>query len=140
MTIADIRTRNVCETWMPPKLKCYCVLDLWPRNPKFNRGHILVMTNHHTKIENPWALSSLVIDQTRFVYGPTDWPKGGRTCAKQYTPTSSEGGHNKVGTHSIQEEIQLLRETLFHSLRYFTDNIKIKLKKIISGMYIWYQI
>ena len=43
-------TRNVCETCMPPTLKCHCDLDLWPRNPKFNRGHLL-MTNHHTKLE-----------------------------------------------------------------------------------------
>ena len=59
---------------MPPKLKCHCDLDLWPRNPKFNRGHLLVMTNHHTKLEDPWAMSSLVIDRTRFVYGPTKRP------------------------------------------------------------------
>ena len=32
------------------------------------------MTNNQTKLEDPWAVSSLVIDQTRFVYGPTDRP------------------------------------------------------------------
>ena len=57
---------------MPPKLICLCDLGLWPRNPKFNRGHLLVMNNHHTKLEDPWPMSSLVIDWTRFVYGPTD--------------------------------------------------------------------
>ena len=40
------------------------------------------MTNHHTKLEDPWSMSSLVIDQKRVVYGQTDRP----TCAKQYTP------------------------------------------------------
>ena len=46
------------------------------------------MTNHHTKLEDHWAMSSLVIDWIRFVYGPTDRP----TCAKQYTPSSLKGG------------------------------------------------
>ena len=45
------------------------------------------MTNHHTKLEDPWVISFLVINRTRFVYG--DEP----TCAKQYnTHTSSKGG------------------------------------------------
>ena len=72
----------------PPKLKCHCDLELWPRKPKFNKCHLLVMTNHYTKLEDdPWAMSSLVIDRTRFVYGWTDQ----QTCAKQYTPTSLKG-------------------------------------------------
>ena len=80
----------------PPKLKCHCDLDLWPRNSKINRGHLLVMTSHHTKLEDPWAISSLVIDRTNFFYGPTDRPTyrptDGPTYAKQYTPSSSKGG------------------------------------------------
>ena len=60
-------TRNVCETCIPPKLKHHCDLDLWPRNPKFSRGHLLVITNYHYKLEDPWAVSSLVINRTRFV-------------------------------------------------------------------------
>ena len=48
-----------------------------PRNHRFNRVHLVVMTNHHTKLEDPWAMSSLVIDWTRFVYGPTDGPTDG---------------------------------------------------------------
>ena len=63
----------------PPKLKCHYDLDLWSRNPKFNKGHLIVMTNYHTKLEYPRAMSSLVTDRTRFVYG--------LTCAKQYTPS-----------------------------------------------------
>ena len=43
----EMFVKHVC----PPKLKCHCDLDLWPRNPKFNRGHLLVMTNHHTKLD-----------------------------------------------------------------------------------------
>ena len=42
--------KHVC----PPKLNCHCDLNLWPRNPKFNRGCLLVMTNHYTKLEDPW--------------------------------------------------------------------------------------
>ena len=37
-------------------------------------GHLLVMTNHHTKLEDHWTTSSLVIDRTRFVDGPTILP------------------------------------------------------------------
>ena len=68
------KTRNVCETCIPPKLTFHCDLELWPRNPKFNRGHLLVMTNHNTKLEDPWPISSLVTDWARYAYGPTDWP------------------------------------------------------------------
>ena len=74
-----------CFWNMYAKLKCH--LDLWPRNPKFSGGHLLVMTKHHTKLEDPRAMSSVVIDRTRFVYGPTDRQTEWRTCAKQYTPT-----------------------------------------------------
>ena len=43
------------------------------------------MTNHHTKFEDPWAMSSLVIDHTRFVNGPTDLQTNQPTyCVKQY--------------------------------------------------------
>ena len=49
-----------------PKLKCHCDLDLETLNS------ILVMTKHHAKMEDPLATSSLVIDRTRFVHGPTD--------------------------------------------------------------------
>ena len=41
---------------------------------KFKRDHLLVMTNHHTKLEDP--MCSVVIDRTRFVNGPTDMCKG----------------------------------------------------------------
>ena len=79
--------KHVCSS----NLKWHCYLDLWPRNHKFNRGHLLVMTNHHNKLEDHWVMSSLVIDRTMFVYWPTERP----TYAKQYTPTSSKGeGHN----------------------------------------------
>ena len=58
------------------------------------------MTNHHAKLEDPRAISYLVIDRTRFVYGqmdqPTDRITDGPTFAKQYIPTSSKGGIIKV--------------------------------------------
>ena len=73
---------------MPAKLKFQCDLDLRPSNLKFNRGHLPVMTNQHSKLENPWAMSSLVIDLTRFVYGLTDGP----TFAKQIYPLFFKGG------------------------------------------------
>ena len=66
-----IKTRNVCKTCMFP-YQCHCDLYLRPRNTKFNRGHLLVMTNHCTKLEDPWAMSSLVNDQRRFAYGPSN--------------------------------------------------------------------
>ena len=37
-------------------------------------------------------MSSLIIDRTRFVYGPTYLPKDQPTSAKQYAPTSSKVG------------------------------------------------
>ena len=80
--------KHVCS----PKLECHCDLDLWPRNPKFNRGHLLDMTNHHTKLEDPCAKSFLVIDRTRFVFRPTDGPTNGPTCASNINPSSSKGG------------------------------------------------
>ena len=80
----------------PPKLKCHCHLDLWPGNTKFNRGHLPVMTNHHIKLEDSQSMSSLVIDQTRFVYGPTERPTIRRTdMCKSIYPLFLEGGHNK---------------------------------------------
>ena len=83
-----ISTRNICGTCMPPKLKCHCDLDLWSRNPIFNRGHLLFMTNHHTKLEDPWAINSVDIDRTRFVYGPTN-------IYNTIYSLFSEGEHNK---------------------------------------------
>ena len=89
---------------MPPN-DCQFNIQHWPDkmcilngiNPKFNRGQLLVMTNHHTKLEEPLAISSLVIDRTRFVYGPTYQP----ACAQQYTPTSSKGLSVHTPTHPL---------------------------------------
>ena len=110
--LCNVRNRWKQEMFVkhacPPKLKCHCDLDLWPRNPKFNRGHLLVKTNHHTKVEDAWAMSSLVIDRTKFVYGQTDRLKS----AKQYTPTSSKGGIIKfsifLSSSKINKVISLL--------------------------------
>ena len=44
--------------------KKMCILN--GINPKINRGHLLVMSNLHTKFEDPWSMCSQVIDQTRF--------------------------------------------------------------------------
>ena len=55
-------------------------------------GHLLVMTNHHNKLEDPWSMSSLVIDRTRFVYGPTDQLTDRRTnICKAIYPLFFEG-------------------------------------------------
>ena len=65
------------------------------------------MANHHTKSEDTWAISSLVIDRTRFVYGPTDRPTDGPTFAKQYTPPLFfKGGHNKIPHMETTDEVQ----------------------------------
>ena len=84
--------KHVC----PPKHKCHCDIDLWPRNPKFNRGYLLVTTNHHTKLESPWAHNEFSSYWSDKVCLRTDTPTIRRTdqstCAKQYTPTSSNGG------------------------------------------------
>ena len=91
--------KHVC----PPKLKCHCDLDFRPRNPKFSRCHLLVMTNHHTKLEDPWAMSFLVIDQTRFVYRRTDLPTDGLTdMCKAIYPHFFKGEHKKLLYLSLQ--------------------------------------
>ena len=61
------------------------------------------MTNHHTKLEDPWAMSYLVIDQTRFVYGPTDQPT--EMCKTIY-PHFFEGRHKndvKIGVNNTKK-------------------------------------
>ena len=35
-------------------------LDLWHWHPKFNRGRLLVMTNHHTKLEDPRSMCLII--------------------------------------------------------------------------------
>ena len=84
----EIFVKHVC----PPN-----DLDLLTQKPQI---YLLVMTNHHTKLEDNLARSSLVIDRTRCVYGPTDIPTEGPTCEKQYTPTSSKGGIIKINVRN----------------------------------------
>ena len=48
------------------------------------------MTNHRTKLEEPWAICSLVIDRTKFVYGPTD------ICKAIIIPPLLLSGHNNA--------------------------------------------
>ena len=55
----------------------------------------VIMTNHRTKLEDPWAMSSLIIDQTRFVYGPKDrltYQPTNQHVQSYVTPTSSKEG------------------------------------------------
>ena len=67
-----------------------CDLDLWPRNAKFNRGHLLVRINHHTKWEVLWDMSYLSYWSDKLCLR-TDGPTYGPTCTKQRTPNSSKG-------------------------------------------------
>jgi hypothetical protein len=43
-------------------LQGQCDLDLWPIDPKINRGYLLVMNNHYTKFKACKPKHSLVID------------------------------------------------------------------------------
>ena len=63
--------------------------DLETPNSIGNRGHLLIMPNHDTKLEDPRPMCSQVIDLTRFVYQPTD-----RHVQSNLYPF--EGGHNKT--------------------------------------------
>ena len=65
------------------------------------------MTNHNTKLEDPWSTSSLVIDRTRLVHGPTYRPTD-VTCAKQYTTSSSKGG-GIITKHKHWNEIMFFK-------------------------------
>ena len=82
----EMFVKHVC----PLRLNVTVTFDLETPYSIVNRGHLLIMPNHHTKLD-PWAISSLVIDWTRFVYGQTDRPTDRPTFAKQYTPTSLKG-------------------------------------------------
>ena len=59
------------------------------------------MTNHHTKLEDPWAMSSLVTE-------PMDRP----TCAKQYTPILFKGGHNYLQLRTIFIDHTVINNTV----------------------------
>ena len=84
--------KHVCS----PKLKCHCNLDLCPRNPKFKRGHLLVISNHHIKLDVPWAMRYLVIDRTRFVNRPPD-----QHVQSNIPPLFRRGGGCKNKTYVI---------------------------------------
>ena len=44
-------------------------------NPKTKRGHLLVMTNLHTKFEDPRYICSQVINHIRFIVSLSLWPR-----------------------------------------------------------------
>jgi hypothetical protein len=81
-------------------LQGQCDLDL-----KINRGHLLVMKNHHTKFEVPRPKRSLVINLK-----PFGLLTNGLTNAKQYTPSSLKGGINiflLTGLLSLNDTVNL---------------------------------
>ena len=49
--------------YAPLSLNVTVTLTFGLINPKFIWGHLLVMTNYPTKLEDPWAKSSLVIER-----------------------------------------------------------------------------
>ena len=73
------------------------------------------MTNHQTKLQDPWAMSSLVIERTRFVYGPTDRPTD---MCKAIYPRFFEGEHNNKlherNRDSVYLSIQVLSSRQVH--------------------------
>ena len=73
--------------------------NILTRNPKFNRSHLLALTNQHTKLEDPWAVSSLVIDQTKFVYGLTD---GQTNMCKAIYALFFERGHTYLTLYILE--------------------------------------
>ena len=87
------------------------------------------MTNHHTKLKNPWAFSSLVIDQTRFVYGRTDGQQMDTmtNMYKAINPLFFEGGHNKTrGTANMGKAhifLIYLQKSLFLGIGHFKGQI-----------------
>ena len=83
-------------------------------------GHLLVMTNHHTKLEEPWAMSSLVSDRTRFVYGWTDRPtylqRPTDRHVKNNIPPLLRRGHNKGDTTVSQQTCNTYSHILMKSI------------------------
>jgi len=47
-------------------INCYCDLDSWPTYLNIYRGHLLTMTNLHTKFNDCHSETFQVIEQTRF--------------------------------------------------------------------------
>ena len=88
-------------------------LDLWPRNSNFIRGHLLIMTNRHTKLEDPWTMSSIVIDRTSSVVtdGPTSLAnrRTDNMCKAIYA-IFFEGGYNKWKRHLKKVFVELNKQ------------------------------
>jgi hypothetical protein len=61
--------------------------DLWPSDPKINKGHLLVMTDQYVKYKNFVKTVYKIISGNYVVHRRTDR----RTLAKQYTPSYSKG-------------------------------------------------
>ena len=68
----EIVVKHVCP--LNVNVTVTLTFDLEPPNS------IGVIYYHNTKLEDPWAMSSLVIDRTSFVYGPTDGQVQNNTC------------------------------------------------------------
>ena len=71
--------------------------------------------NHHTKLEDPWAMSSLVIDQAKFVYGPTDRPTD-RHVQSNIPPLLRRGHNNDRGSLFYGGHITTLHRRCTHTL------------------------
>ena len=52
----------------------YHDLGLWPSDLKINRGHLLLVTNLHTKYEVPGPKQSSVIERKPFFSQRSPWP------------------------------------------------------------------
>ena len=99
----EMFVKHVCQS----KLKCHCDLDLKLEIP--NSIGVIYLTNHPTKLEDPWAMSFLVIDRIWFVYGPTDRPT--KMCKAGY-PHFFEAGHNKCNilyAHIIYYQFKVIK-------------------------------
>ena len=74
----------------PYTKKCHCDLDLWPKKPKIPEGSSTSPDQPPYQVISSLGMSSVIIDQTRFVYQPTD---GSTNMCKAIYPHFLEGGH-----------------------------------------------
>jgi hypothetical protein len=73
LTPKSIRVIYLSWPIIIPSLK-FIGLSVLKLLTKINRGHLLVITNHHIKFEGPKPKGSLVIDRKTFLLTRSMWP------------------------------------------------------------------
>ena len=87
--------KKCLTTHMPPDL------DLWPTDPKINRGHLLVIINQHIKYEDS-VMKGIQNNQRKPSGLPTDQQTD---ISKTIYPLFFEGGGGIINTLNVKNPI-----------------------------------